>query len=40
MSFIQLFKNIVPYVKPYHWLVVFTLFLTLVGSFAAQVNAW
>ena len=40
MSLTQLFKNIFPYVKPYHWLVVFTLLLTLVGSFAAQVNAW
>ena len=40
MSLTQLLKNIFPYVKPYHWLVVFTLLLTLVGSFAAQVNAW
>ena len=40
MSLTQLFKNLFPYVKPYHWLVVFTLLLTLVGSFAAQVNAW
>ena len=40
MSLKQLFKNIFPYVKPYHWLVVFTLLLTLIGSFAAQVNAW
>jgi ABC-type multidrug transport system, ATPase and permease components len=40
MSLSQLFKNIYPYVKPYHWLVIFTLLLTLVGSFAAQVNAW
>lgn len=40
MSLFQLFKNIYPYVKPYRWLVVFTLLLTLVGSFTAQVNAW
>ncbi len=40
MSLLQLFKNISPYVKPYRWLVVFTLLLTLIGSFAAQVNAW
>lgn len=40
MSLYQLFKNIYPYVKPYRWLVVLTLLLTLIGSFAAQVNAW
>lgn len=40
MSLTQLFKNIIPYVKPYSGLVFLTLLLTLVGSFAAQVNAW
>lgn len=40
MSISQLFKNVYPYVKPYRWLVVLTLILTLIGSFAAQVNAW
>ena len=40
MSLTQLFRNIAPFVKPYRWLVVFTLLLTLVGSFTAQVNAW
>lgn len=40
MSLFQLFRNIYPYVKPYRWLVVFTLTLTLIGSFTAQVNAW
>ncbi len=40
MSLSQLFRNIAPFVKPYKWLVVLTLLLTLVGSFAAQVNAW
>lgn len=40
MSLFQLFRNIYPYVKPYRWLVVFTLLLTLIGSFTAQVNAW
>lgn len=39
-SLFQLFKNITPYVKPYRWLVISTLLLTLIGSFAAQVNAW
>ncbi len=40
MSLLQLFKNIAPYVKPYRLLVFFTLVLTLIGSFTAQVNAW
>lgn len=35
-----LFKNLSPFVKPYHKLVFATLLLTLIGSFAAQVNAW
>lgn len=40
MNIAQLFKNISPYVKPYRWLVLLTLLLTLIGSFTAQVNAW
>ena len=40
MSLLQLYKNIIPYVKPYKWLVVLTLVLTFIGSFASQVNAW
>lgn len=40
MSLFQLFRNIFPYVKPYSWLVVLTLTMTLIGSFTAQVNAW
>lgn len=39
MNLIQLMHKIGPYVKPYRWLVVATLVLTLVGSFIAQVNA-
>lgn len=39
MNIAQLFKNLRPYVKPYRLLVIATLSLTLVGSFAAQVNA-
>lgn len=39
MSLFQLLKKIGPYVKPYKWLVVATLILTLIGSFIAQVNA-
>ena len=39
MSLKQLFIKIWPFVKPYKWLVLFTLVLTLIGSFMAQVNA-
>lgn len=39
MSLILLFKNLWPFVKPYRWLVFGALFLTLIGSFTAQVNA-
>ena len=39
MNIFQLFKNIRPFVRPYRWLVVITLILTLVGSLMAQVNA-
>src|SRR5699024_1898625 len=39
MTLLQLFKNLVPYVKKYKWLVVVALVLTLIGSFTAQVNA-
>lgn len=40
MSLLQLFKNVYVYVKPYKWLVFFTLLLTFIGSLTAQVNAW
>ena len=39
MNIFQLFKNIRPFVKPYKWLVLITLLLTLIGSLMAQVNA-
>lgn len=39
MNLLSLFKNIAPFVKPYRWLVLATLTLTLIGSLAAQVNA-
>ena len=39
MTLAQLFKRIVPYVKPYRLLLFATLSLTLVGSLLAQVNA-
>ena len=39
MSLLKLYKSILPFVKPYKWLVVLTLILTLVGALMAQVNA-
>ena len=39
MNLFQLFKNVMPFVKPYKWLVFVTLILTLLGSLMAQVNA-
>ena len=39
MNLINLFKNIRPFVRPYRWLVIITLVLTLIGSLMAQVNA-
>lgn len=40
MTISQLFKKILPFAKPYKNLIAYTLLLTLVGSFAAQVNAY
>ena len=39
MDLIGLLRNIIPFVKPYKWLVAATLILTFVGSLMAQVNA-
>ena len=39
MNLIKLIRNLAPYVKPYKWLVLITLILTLIGSLMAQVNA-
>lgn len=39
MSLFTLIRKIYPFVKPYKWLVVATLLLTLIGSLIAQVNA-
>lgn len=39
MSLFQLFRCLVPYIRPYKWLIIGALLLTLVGSFTAQVNA-
>jgi len=40
MTIQQLFKKILPFSKPYKNLIFYTFVLTLVGSFAAQVNAF
>jgi oligopeptidase B len=37
-SFKALFRNLLPFVKPYKGMIAGTLLLTLIGSFAAQVN--
>lgn len=39
MSLGTLLKKITPFVKPYRWLVVATLVMTLIGSLMSQVNA-
>lgn len=39
MNLIDLLRNIIPFVRPYRWLVSITLVLTLVSSLLAQVNA-
>ena len=39
MNIVGLLRNIIPFVKPYKWLVAATLILTFVGSLMAQVNA-
>ena len=40
MTLRQLFKKLLPFAKPYKNLIFYTLVLTLVGSFAAQINAF
>lgn len=40
MNIFQLFQQVKPYVMKYKSLVIGTLVLTAIGSFAAQVNAW
>src|SRR5690554_2261924 len=37
-SFKAFFQNLLPFVKPYKGMIAGTLFLTLIGAFAAQVN--
>ncbi len=39
MTLYQLFKNLKPHIKPYKWIIGIALFLTLIGSFTAQINA-
>lgn len=40
MTILQLFKKIIPFARPYRRLIIYTLLLTVVGSFAAQINAF
>ena len=40
MKLRQLFKKLLPFAHPYKNLIFYTLLLTLVGSFAAQINAY
>lgn len=40
MTISALFEKIIPFAKPHRSLIAYTLVLTLVGSFAAQVNAF
>ncbi len=40
MTIFQLFKKLTPFIRPYRSLIFYTLLLTIVGSFAAQVNAF
>ncbi|ADQ18791.1 ABC transporter ATP-binding protein [Leadbetterella byssophila] len=40
MTLTALFKKLRPFVRPYRVLVILTLVLTVIGSFAAQVNAY
>ncbi|MDR1761340.1 MAG: ABC transporter ATP-binding protein/permease [Bacteroidales bacterium] len=40
MTLFQLFKNLLPYIRPYRWLVALALVLTFVGALTAQVNAY
>ena len=39
LTLAQLFKKVSTYVKPYKWLIIGTLVLTIIGSLMAQVNA-
>lgn len=40
MTIKQLFKKLLPFTKPYKNLILYTFLLTILGSFAAQVNAF
>jgi ABC-type multidrug transport system fused ATPase/permease subunit len=40
MTIRNLYKNILPFVKPYKHLIFLALGLTVIGSFAAQINAF
>ena len=38
MSFYAIFKNLLPYIKPYKFIIIGSLFLTLIGAGLAQVK--
>lgn len=40
MNITLLFQKLIPFIQPYRSLIFYTLLLTIVGSFAAQVNAF
>lgn len=40
MTLSQLLRKLTPFIKPYRHLIFYTLLLTVIGSFAAQVNAF
>ena len=40
MTLLQLFKNIMPYIRPYKWLITLALALTFIGALTAQINAY
>ena len=39
MSFFEIFKRLIPFVKPYKLLIATTLILTIIGACLAHVNA-
>ena len=39
MDIMSMLRNILPYIRPYKWLISTTLVLTLISSLLAQVNA-
>jgi hypothetical protein len=40
MFLLQLFRNILPCVKPCKWLIILVLALTFIGALTSQINAY